>query len=298
MPYGNVGSMVSFGADGNISYTKDFKKDMSLTLRANFTYSTNEIKHWEQPYQEYEYLSYINKPYDVLRGFKAIGLFKDEEDVRNSPSQFGTVRPGDIKYKDVTGDGVITDDDQIPLSYSPMPRLMYGFGAEFRVKSFTLGVLFKGTGHTDFFMNGNGYGYIPFHGGDIGNILSFAKDPANRWIPRDYALANGIDPALAENPNARLPRLSYGYNVNNSKPSSFWIGNSSYLRLSEVSMNYNLTNAFLTKNVGISSVDLQLVGYNLAVWDNVKIWDPELATSNGYAYPIPMRFAFQLYVNF
>ncbi|MDR0384706.1 MAG: TonB-dependent receptor [Prevotellaceae bacterium] len=293
MPYGNVGSMVSFGADGNISYTQNFKKDISFTLRANFTYSANEIKHWEQPYQEYEYLSYINKPYDVLRGFKAIGLFKDEEEVRNSPAQFGAVRPGDIKYKDVTGDGVITDDDQIPLSYSPMPRLMYGFGAEFRVKDFTLGLLFKGTGHTDFYMNNNGYGYIPFYGGDIGNVLSIVKDPANRWTPAWYS----GDPAT-ENPDARLPRLSYGYNVNNSKPSSFWIGNSSYLRLSEVSMNYNLKNDFLTKFVGISSIDLQFVGYNLAVWNNVKIWDPELAPSNGYAYPIPMRFAFQLYVNF
>jgi TonB-linked SusC/RagA family outer membrane protein len=293
MPYGNVGSMVSYGADGNISYTHNFKKGTGFTLRANFTYSTNEIRHWEQPYQEYGYLSYVDKPYDVLRGFKAVGLFRDENEIRNSPEQFGTVRPGDIKYKDVTGDGVITDDDMIPLSYSPMPRLMYGFGAELRVKDFTLGVLLKGTGHTDFYMNGNGYGYIPFHGGDIGNVLSIAKDQANRWTPAWYS----GDPAT-ENPDARFPRLSYGYNANNSKPSSFWIGNSSYLRLSEVSMNYNLKNGFLMKSVGISSIDLQLTGYDLAVWDSVKIWDPELATSNGYAYPIPARFAFQLYINF
>lgn len=293
MPYGNVGSMVSYGADGNISYTYNFKKDISLTLRANFTYSTNEIKNWEQPYQKYEYLSYVNKPYSVLRGFKAIGLFKDEEEVRNSPAQFGAVRPGDIKYKDVTGDGVITDDDMIPLSYSPMPRLMYGFGTELRAGNFTLGVLFKGTGHTDFYMNNNGYGYVPFYGGDIGNVLSIAKDPANRWTPAWYS----GNPAT-ENPDARFPRLSYGYNANNDRFSSFWLGNSRYLRLQEVTVNYNLQNAALTRLLGISSVDMQFVGYNLAVWDRVKIWDPELATSNGYAYPVPVRFAFQLYVNF
>ncbi len=153
MPYGNVGSMVSYGADGNISYMHDFKNGVSFTFRGNFTYSDNEIKNWEQPYQKYDYLSYINKPYNVLRGYKAIGLFKDELDVRNSPTQFGKVRPGDIKYKDITGDGKITEDDKVPLSYSPFPRLMYGFGGELRIKDFTLGVLFKGTGRTDFFLS-------------------------------------------------------------------------------------------------------------------------------------------------
>src|SRR5690606_40881555 len=59
-----------------------------------------------------DYLSFTGKPYNVLRGFKAIGLFVDEQDVINSPTQFGKVRPGDIKYKDVTGDGVITDEDR------------------------------------------------------------------------------------------------------------------------------------------------------------------------------------------
>jgi TonB-linked SusC/RagA family outer membrane protein len=293
MPYGNVGSMVSYGADGTASYTHYFKKNIRVTVRGNFTYSTNEIKHWEQPYQKYEYLSYLNKPYNVLRGYKAVGLFKDEEDVRNSPVQFGTLRPGDIKYKDITGDGVITDNDMIPLSYSPMPRLMYGFGAELSIKNFTLGVLFKGTGHTDFYMNNNGYGYLPFYGGDIGNVLSIVKDPANRWTPAWYS----GNPAT-ENPNARFPRLSYGYNANNSQYSSFWLGNSKYLRLQEVTVNYNFKNAALTRLIGVSSIDMQLVGYNLAVWDKVNIWDPELASSNGYAYPIPMRFAFQVYVNF
>lgn len=293
MPYGNVGAMKSYGADGNISYSHDFSKDMSMTVRGNFTYSTNKVTNWEQPYQKYDYLSYTNKPYNVLRGFKAIGLFKDEQDVKNSPTQFGTVRPGDIKYKDVTGDGVITDDDRVPLSYSQVPRLMYGFGAEFRYKNLTVGVLFKGTGHTDFFMNNDGFGYIPFYGGATGNVLSIVKDQKNRWTPAWYS----GDPST-ENPNARFPRLTYGKSENNSKYSSFWLGNSRYLRLQEVTINYNLRTAGLKKYLGISSLDLQLVGYNLAVWDKVDIWDPEAADKNGNEYPIPRRFAFQVYVNF
>lgn len=293
LPYSNVGSMKSFGSDGNISYTKDFGKDFSFTLRGNFTYSNNEVTHWEQPFQKYDYLSFTGKPYNVSRGFISLGLFKDEQDVKNSATQFGTVRPGDIKYKDVTGDGVITDDDRVPLSYSPIPRLMYGFGGEFRYKNFTLGLLFKGTGSTKFFLNNNGYGYIPFYGGALGNVLSIAGEQKNRWTPAWYS----GDPST-ENPNAKFPRLSYGYNENNSKLSSFWLRDSRYLRLQEVTLNYNLKPKILREYLGVSSLDLQLIGYNLAVWDKVDLWDPELANNNGYAYPIPMRFAFQVYINF
>lgn len=293
MPYGNVGSMTSYGADGNISYSHDFKNGVSFTVRGNFTYSNNNIDNWEQPYQKYDYLSYINKPYNVLRGFKAIGLFKDEEDILKSPTQFGKVRPGDIKYKDVTGDGKITDDDKIPLSYSPFPRLMYGFGTEVRIKNCTVGVLFKGTGRTDFFYHNNGYGYIPFYGENMGNVLAMVKEQSNRWTPAWYSK----DPAT-ENQNVRFPRLSYGRSQNNDQYSSFWLGDSRYLRLQEVTINYNLRRAVLKKRLGISSIDFQLVGSNLAVWDKVKIWDPEQASKNGYEYPIPMTFTLQTYINF
>ena len=293
MPYSNVGAMKSYGSDGNVSFSQKVGKDISFTLRGNFTYSTNKILHWEQPFQKYDYLSYKGKPYNVSRGFISLGLFKDDQDVKNSPAQFGKLRPGDIKYKDVTGDGVITDDDRVPLSYSPIPRLMYGFGGEFTYKDFTLGLLFKGTGKSDFFLNNNGYGYIPFYGGALGNVLSIAGEQNNRWTPASYS----GNPAT-ENPNAKFPRLSYGYNENNSKTSSFWMADSRYLRLQEVTLNYNLKHKALKQYLGISSVDLQLIGYNLAVWDKVDLWDPELAGYNGYAYPIPMRFAFQLYINF
>ncbi|MNL38296.1 TonB dependent receptor [compost metagenome] len=128
-------------------------------------------------------------------------------------------------------------------------------------------------------------------------MISLAADPKNRWIPRDYAIANGIDPALAENPNARYPRLQYGNNSNNSQLSSFWQGNARYIRLEEITLNYNINPAIL-KRIGIASMDLQLVGSNLYIWDNVKLYDPEQAAWNGRKYPIPTTYSFQVYVNF
>lgn len=303
MPYGNVGKMKSFGSDGNISFTQSIKKDMSFTIRGNFTYSKNEVINWEEIEAKYPYQTLTGWPHDSYRGYIALGLFKDENDVKYSPKQsFGNSDPlpGDIKYKDVNGDGKIDTDDQVPLSYNNYPRLMYGFGGEFTYKKFTLGVLFKGTGNTDFYYvrekdgygNQTGWGYVPFIGGATGNVLSIVADPNNRWTPASYS----GNPST-ENPNARFPRLSYGLNENNNQKSSFWHGNSRYLRLQEVNINYRLTGNWL-KKVGLSSVDMQLVGYNLLVWDSVKLWDPEQAENNGSRYPIPARYALQLYLNF
>ena len=303
-PFGNVGKMKSYGADGNASFTQTLNKDMSFTVRGNFTYSKNNVQNWEEANPKYPYQEASDYPLGTIRGYQSIGLFKDWDDVRNSPAQFGTVMPGDIKYRDVNGDGVINSDDRVPLSYSTYPLLMYGFGGEFRYKNLTVGILFKGTGKTDYFHVGynipdvgiNGTGYVPFYNGINGNVLTVANNPSNRWIPADYAAANGIDPSLAENPNARYPRLTYGYNENNSQLSDFWKGDARYLRLQEVTINYNLKNSFLQK-IKIQSIDLQLVGNNLLLWDKVKLFDPEQAHRNGEVYPIPTTYTIQMYIN-
>jgi hypothetical protein len=300
MPYGNIGRMKSYGADGNMAWTQELNKDMSLTIRGNFTYSTNLVQNWEELYQKYPYMETSGLPLNYQRGYQALGLFKDEDDIQYSPKQpWGAVQPGDIKYRDVNGDGKVSSEDRVPLSYNNYPLLMYGAGGEFRYKNITFGIMFRGTGKTDYYHvghSGNGMGYVPFHGRELGNILTIANDPANRWIPMDYALANGIDPALAENPNARFPKLKYGYNENNSQLSDFWKGDSRYLRLQEVTISYNLKHKTL-KKAGISSIDFQLVGNNLYVWDKVKIFDPEQARYNGNAYPIPAVYTLQLYIH-
>ncbi len=308
MPFGNVGKMSSYGTDGNFSWTHELNEDTGFTLRGNYTYSKNNVRNWEEANPKYPYQEISGYPHGVIRGYISEGLFKDQHDIDTSPIQtFGTVMPGDIKYRDVNGDGRIDGDDRVPLSYSTYPLLMYGFGGEFNYKDFTLGVLFKGTGKTDYYHVGqsvthggstyvNGMGYVPFHGGTSGNVLSLVNDPKNRWISKEYATANGIDVSLAENPDARFPRMQYGFNNNNSQTSDFWKGDSRYLRLQEVTLNYRLKHPFLNK-LNILSIDLQLVGNNLYVWDKVKLFDPEQARYNGRVYPIPASYAVQLYIN-
>ena len=294
MPYGNVGSMVSYGSDGNFSYSDSIGKDFHFTIRGNYTYSRNKVKNWEQAFPKYDYQAYANHPYNVQRGYIALGLFKDQAEIDISPTQFGTLRPGDIKYKDVNGDSKIDEDDMVPLSYSRFPRLMYGFGLELAYKNWTLAAMFKGSGKSDIYHIGKGYdmGYMPFDGGKTGNVLAIVGDQKNRWTPASYS----GDPAT-ENPNAKFPRLSYGHNINNSQLSTFWHDDARYLRLQELSLSYKWNSKYLQK-IGIKSFDFQFVAYNLCVWDKIKIFDPEQAYTNGRAYPIPRRFAFQIYLNF
>lgn len=291
-PWANVGAMESWGADGNISYMHQFNKDWSLTVRANFTYTNNKLTAYEQSGVKYPYQSYIGTPYGNQRGLIALGLFKDQADIDNSPKQtfMSNVMPGDIKYKDVNGDGIINTDDEVLIGNSTVPRLQYGFAFELRYKRLSVSALFEGVGIVDFMYGGNGF--YPFTGKQTGNVLSIVADPANRWIPASYS----GNPAT-ENPNARFPRLTYGSNANNERNSTFWLENGRYLRLKNVQITYDFTSPFF-KKIGLQGCQLSLIGDNLACWDGVKLWDPAQATGNGAVYPLQRVFTLQANLQF
>jgi len=179
MPFGNVGKMKSYGADGNASFTHAFNKETSFTVRGNFTYSKNNVQNWEEANPKYPYQEASDYPLNAIRGYQAIGLFKDWDDVRNSPAQFGNLMPGDIKYRDVNGDGVINSDDRVPpviqhLSFADV-RLWRGVQIQGHHRGRTVqGIRAK----TDFFHvgNGRGTGYVPFYNGVNGNVLTIASN--------------------------------------------------------------------------------------------------------------------------
>lgn len=291
-PWANIGAMESWGADGNISYMHQFNKDWNLTVRANFTYTNNKLTAYEQSGVKYPYQSYIGTPYGNQRGLIALGLFKDQEDIDNSPKQtfMSNVMPGDIKYKDVNGDGIINTDDEVLIGNSTVPRLQYGFAFELRYKRLSVSALFEGVGIVDFMYGGNGF--YPFTGKQTGSVLSIVADPANRWIPASYS----GNPAT-ENPNARFPRLTYGSNANNERNSTFWMENGRYLRLKNVQITYDFISPFF-KKIGLQGCQLSLIGDNLACWDGVKLWDPAQATGNGAVYPLQRVFTLQANLQF
>ena len=290
LPFANVGKMKSWGVDGHISFTQTINKDAYFVLRANLTQSKNEIIEFEESIVRFPYLSSVGYQWGVNRGLIALGLFKDEADVNNSPKQTFTnsVLPGDIKYKDVNGDGIINDYDRVPLDYSSSPQIQYGFATEFNYKQWNLSVLFEGVSRVKYFSGGTGY--YPFANREVGNILDIVA--ADHWTSREYS-----GTAATENPNAKFPRLTYGRNDNNNRASTYWLNDASYLRLKNVQLSYKMDGAFM-KKVGIKSTTFSVIGENLHVWDKVKIIDPEQASSNGARYPKQRVITLQMNMQF
>lgn len=296
MPWANVGRMKSWGVDGNIAYTHPFNKDTYLVLRANFTQSNNKIINYEEPVKFYPYQTAVGYQSGVQRGLIALGLFKDEEDIANSPRQTfaNNVMPGDIKYKDINGDGIINTDDEVPLKYAGYPKINYGFATEFNWKKWNLSIFFEGVAKVTYFY-GQGYGgigYYPFVGQTTGNVLQIVADQKNRWTPASFS----GDPST-ENPNARFPRLTYGNNANNNRNSTFWMVDGDYIRLKNIQLSYRWDSEIL-KNIGLQSATLSLIGDNLAIWDKVGLWDPAQTADSGLKYPIQRIYTLQVQLKF
>ena len=276
-PWANVGAVKSQGFDGNFQY-KDHIGEINWTVRGNITYSKNTILERDEENNVYAYQ--YGKGYRVnqQRGLIALGLFRDYDDIRNSPKQsWGTVQPGDIKYKDVNGDGIVDDGDRVAIGATDTPSLIYGLGASVSWRGFDLNLHFQGAGKYTFLINSGAVN--AFRDGRWGNILQGITD--NRWISSDISGTKET-----ENPNAPYPRLSYGYNLNNQQSSSFWLRTGRFLRLKNLDIGYTLPKP-MVNTIHLESVRIYISGQNLITWSPFKLWDPELDSSQrGQIYPI------------
>ncbi len=289
-PWANIGEMESKGADGQASYTNKIG-NVSFTLRGNFTYARTDVLNYDEADNALPYQMTKGYRLNQTRGLIALGLFNDQEEIDNSPAQtFGSYLPGDIKYKDVNGDGVIDDKDVVPLGYTTAPNLSYGFGFSLAWKDFDFNILFQGSGKCDFFIGGNSV--YPFNGSETGNILTKVANPKDRWISREIS----GDPST-ENQNALLPRLSYGGNSNNYRNSTFWLRDANYLRLKSLEFGYNFPRKIVSKFFA-ESARIGFIGYNLFVFSSFDWWDPEIGSSDGAKYPITKTYSLNLTVNF
>lgn len=269
-PAANIGKIRSTGFDGNFAFHQKIDK-VDLTVRGNFTYSKNKILETDEANTTYPYRQQAGYRVNQAKGLVALGLFKDYEDIRNSPKQNGDIMPGDIKYKDINSDGMINDNDIVPIGATTRPNLIYGFGASARWKDFDFNLLFQGAGKSSFFIGGQSV--YPFSNGEWGNVLQDVVD-SGYW---------SLD--TNENPNAKYPRLSWKGNSNNNQRSTFWLRDGSYLRLKNIEIGYTLPKN-ITRVIRMNSVRFFFIGTNLLTFSKFKLWDPELGSSDGQKYPL------------
>ena len=263
----NVSAVSSRGLDGNFGFKQKIG-NVNLTLRGNITYSKSKILEYDEEVTNYKYTLATGFQVSQPRGLIAEGLFKDYDDIRNSAKQtWGDVMPGDIKYRDVNGDGIVNDKDYVPIGATNRPNLIYGFGFSAQWKGFDVNVLFQGAGKSTFFIDG--YTVYPFKDGDWGNILTDVVK-SNRWILGEN-----------EDPNAKYPRLSYGGNNNNYQSSTYWMRNGSYLRLKNLEVGYTIPKSIVNK-IRLNNIRIYFMGTNLVTFSSFKLWDPELVFTTDY----------------
>lgn len=284
-PSANIGKVRSTGVDGNLAYS-DKLGQVNFTIRGNFTYSKNKILEYDEQYSHYGYSRVAGYRVDQARGLVALGLFKDYDDIRYSPDQSALkgdfeIAPGDIKYKDINGDGKIDDNDIVPIGSTTKPNLIYGFGVSAQWKGFDFNVLFQGVGKSSFFING--FTVYPFSQGSWGNILTDVVD--NYW-----SLGKN------EDVNAKYPRLTYGKNSNNNRASTYWLRDGSYLRLKNLEIGYTLPKAFVS-SMHIQNVRFYFMATNLLTFSDFDLWDPELGSSDGQQYPLSKTFTLGMTIN-
>lgn len=259
-PYANLGRVTNEGIDIVLDYHKQLSKDLFISAKGTFTYAHNVVKERDEPTPAFEYMSQIGRPLHLSYGYVALGLFEDEEDVKSSPRQtFNTVepKPGDIKYKDLNGDGEINAYDQTYFGKPTYaPEIIYGLGFSAEYKKWDFSLLFQGVARTSIQMSG----IHPF-GGQKNVVMQYVAD--NYWSESN------------PNPYATYPRLDQTVNNNNSAVSTYWERDGSFLRLKNMEIGYSF-----------SKFRVYLAGQNLLTFSKFKYWDPELGSGSGLKYPV------------
>ncbi|MDR1809861.1 MAG: TonB-dependent receptor [Prevotella sp.] len=290
-PQANIGEASGQGMDISIDYNKVFNKDLWVQGRANFTYAKSKYLVYEEPtYDNEPWKSHVGYPINQQWGYIAERLFVDDEEAANSPRQnFGEYGGGDIKYKDINGDGQITTLDQVPIGYPDVPEIVYGFGFSVGYKQFDLSAFFQGLARESFWISREATApYMRY---------TYNDSEANSSTIYQNALlkAYADDHWSEENRNlyALWPRLSVSEvgNSNNAPRSTWFMRDGAFLRLKSVELGYNFKNLLGTRT------RLYMTATNLLTFSKFDLWDPEMG-GNGLGYPIQKVFNIGLTMSF
>ena len=281
----NIGEAKGQGVDISLDYSHIFNKNLWTTIRGNFTYASSEFSEYEEPdYSATPWRSKIGSKLSQTYGYIAERLFVDDEDVANSPKQqFGEYTAGDIKYKDINRDGIIDEQDIVPIGYPTTPEIIYGFGFSVGYKAFDFNCFFQGSARSSFFIS-------PLR------ITPFAQpyDPDNELGGKQannallQVIADNHWSESNQNMYAFWPRLSDTAISNNNQSSTWWLRDGTFLRMKSAEIGYTLPKR-LTSKAKLENLRIYVSGTNLFNISKFKIWDTEMG-NNGLGYPVQRVF--------
>lgn len=265
---GNLGITENKGFEATVDYSNRIGK-VDLSVKGNFTYNQNKVIEDDSPFKPYDWMDSRGHRIRQRFGYICDGFYTEEE--INDPKVAKTIEPvmaGDLKYRDLNGDGVIDDYDKMAIGYSDIPQIVYGFGVTAAWKGFSIGAFFQGAAKSNILINGSSF--APFVNSLArGNVFSNIED---RWTE--------------ENPrqDAFYPRLAMGNINQNYAASTHWLRNGSYLRLKTIDFGYTFPREWTTK-AGVSNVRIFVLANNVFTISPFDLWDPELGDGTGTKYP-------------
>ena len=285
---GNVGKARSRGIDLSGKIQHAFTPDLWMILNGTFTYSKATYREIAEATSKPEWQRREGHELSQQIGYIAEGLFRDQAEINNSPTQGGDIMPGDIRYRDINEDGVIDVNDATYIGFPTTPRVIYGFSGFFNFKNIEFSFAFQGSGKRAFFMNPQ-------------NISPFVDNRAMlKAIYDDHWSADN----MKEHPF--WPRLST-QSITAHNPQEAWTGSEerrstyfmrecSFLRCTSIELAYNLPREFLQR-LRMQTVKFYARVNNPFLITNFKVWDVELG-DNGFNYPIQRTWSIGLNLSF
>lgn len=302
MPWQNFGIVTNKGVDASMVLNYNIG-DLKLSGRGNFTFARNKILEYDEVPQMYDWMNvtgtrigdrsvYIFDGFYTYDDFNITGeglnrTYELKEGVVKSGLS-GDIKPGDLKYKDLNGDGIVNNFDMKRGLVDPEnPEIVYGFGLSAEWKNLTVSAFFQGAGNTATILGA---------GDNIQALWPFAWGVDNSRMRTEFL--NHWSDSDPDNFDVVYPRLRPERHDHNQAPSTFWMRDASFLRFKNIEISYKLPQKFTSK-MFMQSARIYLMGNNLCVWDRLKMWDPEMGSKNsGAAYPLPRTFTIGFDVTF
>ncbi len=266
LPLENIGEVSNRGFELDLMFSGSAGA-FNYHAGGMFSYAHNTIENLDELHAE-DYLYREGNPVDQPFGLEASGFFQSWDEITDPATPvhtFTPVQPGDIRYVDQNGDGLITEDDEIPIDYTDVPEINYSFTLGAQYKGFDLEVFIIGAANRSVYYSGNAF--YAFQ-----NNTQVPEIAEGRWA---YYPDQGIDTRAS----ASYPRLSTFFNENNYRRSTFWTHNGNFLRIRHVELGYNFPMK-LTGDPLVKNIRVYLSGINLLSWDQLEYYDAEVL--NGY----------------
>lgn len=280
VPDMNIGETSRNGWELETSYRHDISRDFSVSIRPNIAYTINKVVFRDEPEDAFWWQKQEGHPINQFTGYVVLGYFKDQEDIDNSPvQQVGSVPiPGDFKYLDFNGDGVVNEFDRVPIGYTTMPRYTFGTTFGFDFKNLSLNVHFQGSAQSSIYVS-------QMLMWEFYNRSKVQEHHLGRWTPTTHETAT-------------YPALHIGAISQNHIQNTFFVKDNTYLRLKTAELAYRLT-PVQARKLGVKGLRVYVSGVNLFTWDRFKVLDPEVRSgATTQWYPQSRNYSVGFNLNF